>query len=231
MMKNKKILVMTLIMLFVCGCSAKQTIIIDKKNISENIVAKADNTEFFNIKEDDPMTEIVYEKFRPYKEELIYNDYKYNIFSNISSTGIKINKKYDDICNLFETSHVLKKLYKKINCSSMFGYYTIKSEGPLLTGGTEDDSYILDAYENYELTIKTNYLVKNNNADKNYGNKYTWNFNKSNINKSLNININKNLTNSGEKKLKIFGIILLILILIFGITTIILRKKYREEKI
>ena len=55
-MKNKKILVMTLIMLFVCGCSAKQTIIIDKKNISENIVAKADNTEFFNIKEDDPMT-------------------------------------------------------------------------------------------------------------------------------------------------------------------------------
>ena len=113
----------------------------------------------------------------------------------------------------------------------MFGYYTIKSEGTLLTGGTEDDSYILDAYENYELTIKTNYLVKNNNADKNYGNKYTWNFNKSNINKSLNININKNLTNSGEKKLKIFGIILLILILIFGITTIILRKKYREEKI
>lgn len=218
-----------LIVFILSGCSANEKIVIDKDKSSETINVSDDNVNF--SKYETPITDTVYELFRPYKEELIYNDYKYDIFTKFEDSGITITKEYDDICKLINSSVILKKLYNSYSCNETNKYYEIKSNGNLLTNGSLDDQYILDSIDEFELSIESKFEVEDSNSDLVNGNVHTWKFSKNNPNKILNIKIKKD--SIIKKHASLFTIIISIItfVIICLIIGIILYKKNRRNKI
>ena len=148
MKKIRNIILLLIVVVLLCGCSVKEQITINNDGtVVEKIYVSEDNN--ILIEEEGTVTEIVEEIVRPYNEEILYNDYKYTIFSNIDSSGVEITKKYKNICNFFNDSLALGKVYNTVNCIENDDYYEISIKGVK----------IIDSYNDYNINKLILHLI------------------------------------------------------------------------
>lgn len=243
-MKNIfKIVITVLFITILSGCTLEENITIENSGATdEKIKIYADN-EYYNFQEK-PISEYIEETLTPYEEQLNSVDYNYKVFSDIDNSGVELNKTFDGVCEYFNSSEFIKRLYGTINCTETDDYYEISSVSGLLTGGTESDEYILDLYDKVSFSIDTMFKITDSNADKVKNDIYTWNFEKSNTDKNINLKIAKNdlivIENNDYvkdvKKRENNSFILTILgvgagIIFVSLIIFILLKKYKSKRI
>lgn len=196
-MKNKKIILLILVMLVFSGCSVKYNLNINEDlSVNEKIIA-SENTTSLKIKTGQEPKVAANSLYDSYKIKGV----KYNISttSNNRETTSNVStsfKSLDDYVDYFESD-----IIKEVNITEKDGYITLeyKQDVPL----TEYSSRSL-VYDSIEVNLIIPFKVTENNADKVNGNTYTWNIKKDGKLKDIKITFNKNETNS-SKKINFFG--------------------------
>lgn len=165
----KRIVILSLFSFFLCGCTAQYNLEIKDDEFRENIKINFDSNdqgayEYFSENKFYAIMDGV-SNFKEYKKE---NENKENINFSYTYEGLEFNK---------ATS--LSSCFEAYNVMDENGYYIIStSKG--LTCAREEDTILLD---DLDVVIKTNHIVKENNADEVDGYIYTWHFDKNNYDK------------------------------------------------
>lgn len=196
-MKNKKIILLILVMLVFSGCSVKYNLNINEDlSVNEKIIA-SESTTSLKIKTGQEPKVAANSLYDSYKIKGV----KYNISttSNNRETTSNVStsfKSLEDYVDYFESD-----IIKEVNITEKDGYITLeyKQDVPL----TEYSSRSL-VYDSIEVNLIIPFKVTENNADKVNGNTYTWNIKKDGKLKDIKITFNKNETNS-SKKINFFG--------------------------
>lgn len=214
----KKIVIILMFSFLLCGCSVQYNLEIKNDVFRENIKIS------FNSKDDGSYKYFSENKFYAimdgvsnFKEYQKETENEKNIVFSYTYDGIEFNK---------ATS--LGSCFKAYNVIDENDIYIIStSKG--LTCAREEDVILLD---NLDVVIKTNHIVKDNNADEVDGYTYTWHFNKDNYDKkSIYIELEKdnfvfNYENEFVKKM----ILLFSIIGIIGGTSVFMLFKFKRNK-
>lgn len=212
----KKYLLLFLVLLIVTGCNAKYDLEITNDTFSENIELKVDNSdvdeiEYFN--NNNLLTNSTTNN-NVYYEKTSENDGIYTLY----------NFKHTFTMDEYQNS-LASQFFSVFKVNEVDGYYTI-----IAKNFQKYDGY--DAVpEEYEINIKTNYNVINNNADKVNNNVYTWTINKTNYkNKSIILQYTKT-----EKKENIINKVIPIIIscvigIIYYFVLVFIRNKENNER-
>lgn len=184
-MKRKKMLLFILILLL-CGCSATYNLNIENDDFTESI-----NISIPDIESDEYSSYLLNDQ---YIKSTISSGVLYDkkIIDSIDKKTLILKHKYsfDEYKN-----NLSNKCFEKIKFDEKDGYYSLIATNFNCFGGFDISA------DKYTINIKTNYNVTKNNADKVNNGKYTWNFNKNNYkNKSIifqyqKIKENKSYTN------------------------------------
>lgn len=231
MKKLRNIILLLIVVVLLCGCSVKEQITINNDGtVVEKIYVSEDNS--ILIEQEGSVTEIVEEIARPYKEEILYNDYKYTNFSNIDSSGVEITKKYNNICNFFNDSLALRKVYNTVNCIENDDYYEISSNGVKVINS--DNHYDVDKIV---IKLKSSSDIIDSNATNVKDKIYEWDLNNSSSTKPIYIKIKKDSgvekivkSNTFSNVIKIIFAIIIICVLL-SIISFILYKKNKKNRI
>ena len=165
----KKIIIVLVLSFLLCGCNVQYNLEIKDDEFRENIKIN------FNSKDDKGYKYFVENKFYAimdgvsnFKEYQKETENEKNIVFSYTYDGLEFNK---------ATS--LGSCFKAYNVIDENNNYIIStSKG--LTCAREEDVVLLDGLD---VVIKTNHIVKDNNADEVDGYVYTWHFNKDNYDK------------------------------------------------
>ena len=224
---KKKIFILTLIILMMCGCSVDVNIDISNNKIKEsNDITVLENAlytkeilrtsfrDYIPIYASDLIVDTVPDK--PFSDVLYYNKNTTDL-----GNGYRFNYSYD-------YARTIKEGFRDYS-------YTYKND--IISLSTDNKGLIyFDEYKELDevvINIKTNYLVLENNADRVNGNTYTWTFNKDSK-KSINIVIDT--SESGDKVLGIINVNTIITVGIIGgivliILCLLLLKNKKNNKI
>ena len=217
----RKMITLCLFSFLLCGCTAQYNLEIKDDDFRENIKIN------FNSKDDGAYEYFSENKFyavmdgvsdfKEYKKE---SNAKENINFSYTYEGLEFNK---------ATS--LSSCFKAYNVMDENGYYIIStSQG--LTCAREEDTILLDGLD---VVIKTNHIVKENNADEVDGYVYTWHFDKSNYDKkSIYIELEKdkyvfNYENEFVKKMILYFSITIILVVVSIFAIFNFKKKNKKN--
>lgn len=234
-MKNiLKISLLFILIIFLSGCSATENISVANSGVTDENFKVFSNNEDYYFQED-PVSDYIDSRLSIYKEKLEQSGYNYDIYTTMDNSGVEINKTYDNICNYFNNSLFIKKLYGSVICTETENNYEIISSSNLLYNGNDSDNYLLDKFDNVSFSLKTDLYIDDQNADKVEENVYIWNFKRSNLNKAFRLKIQKgNLTGNIVKPKKdsktaiiVVGIIVLFLLFI----SFVLYIKNKKRKI
>ena len=214
-----KFFLLVCLLIVLSGCKATYNLEIKNKSFKERISISTTNTNDNSIK-----------YFKDNKFYAVMNGassfVEYN--KKISGNNVKFSHDYNDLD--YNDSTVLKSCFKAYSIIKEGNYYNLStSEG--IKCAIEEDRLLLD---DLDIVIKTNHVVKENNADEVHNHKYIWHFNKDNYsNKSINLKFYKdkyvfNYDNEFVIMISIIcGIVLTILISVF----IMLKKAKNANKI
>lgn len=234
-MKNiLKISLLFILIIILSGCSATENISVANSGVTDENFKVFSNNEDYYFQED-PVSDYIDSRLSIYKEKLEQFGYNYDIYTTMDNSGVEINKTYDNICNYFNNSLFIKKLYGSVICTETENNYEIISSSNLLYNGNDSDNYLLDKFDNVSFSLKTDLYIDDQNADKVEENVYIWNFKRSNLNKAFRLKIQKgNLTGNIVKPKKdsktaiiVVGIIVLFLLFI----SFVLYIKNKKRKI
>ena len=222
----KKVLVLLLLCLGLCGCTAEYNLTIKEDFFDEQI--------FINI----PYTEIPKPAIDNYRGRYVpitinSNESKRYI-NNVSENGNGYVEKYNykHEFDTFSKSYFINNCYDNVNIKQNGNLFSIITDNHFncIVG---DDGFFV---EQVVVNLKTDYKVINNNADEVKDNTYTWIFNESNYqNKSIEVEIN---TNTAKKTLnnvidnisnKEMIIILLVLVILFVILYVYMKGKQKKK--
>ena len=168
-----------------------------------------------------------------------FNDNKFYAVMNGASSFIEYKKKiknnsvnfthnYNNTDYSFSTA--LKTCFAAYNVIDEKGYYLISTSKGIKCAVEEDRNLL----ENIDIIIKTNHVVKDNNADEVKKHEYIWHFNKDNYNDGniyLKIQKNKYVSNyNNEDTILIIILCSLSIVIIFGVL-IILKKVKKAQKV
>lgn len=171
-MKKHKILILSILLLMICGCDVKYNINITGSKITEEIILPNDNN---------------------YQKEDLENKFYYNVNEN-KKYELELKKDKIVLTNTKTTLDTLSNNNLYNSCFSKIDSY--EKEGLYYIATSTDFSCMYYEYQpidNITISIKTYNKVKESNADKIGFNTYTWVFNKDNyIDKNIYIVINKN---------------------------------------
>ena len=231
---KKKIFILTLIILMMCGCSVDVNIDISNNKIKEsNDITVLENAlytkeilrtsfrDYIPIYASDLIVDTVPDK--PFSDVLYYNKNTTD-FGN----GYIFNYSYDFDIDRYGDARTIKEGFRDYS-------YTYKND--IISLSTDNKGLIyFDEYKELDevvINIKTNYLVLENNADRVNGNTYTWIFN---IDSKKSINIVIDTSESGDKVLGIINVNTIITVGIIGgivliILCLLLLKNKKNNKI
>lgn len=215
----RKIIILSLFSLFLCGCTAQYNLEIKNDEFRENIKINFDSNdkgayEYFSDNKFYAIMDGI-SNFKEYKKE---SKNKENIEFSYTYEGVEFNK---------ATS--LSSCFKAYNVIDEDGYYIIStSKG--LTCATEENTVLLD---NLDVVIKTNHIVKDNNADEVDGYVYTWHFDENNYDeKSIYIELDKDkfVFNYENEFIKRILLYVSILVVVASITIFVVKKFKRDRQ-
>lgn len=214
----RKIIVLFLFSFLLCGCTAQYNLEIKDDEFRENIKINFDSNddgayEYFSENKFYAIMDGV-SNFKEYKKE---SEDKKNIKFSYTYEGTEFNK---------ATS--LSSCFRAYNVIDENGYYIIStSKG--LTCATEENTVLLNSLD---VVIKTNHIVKDNNADEVDGYVYTWHFDKDNYDKkSIYIELEKdkfvfNYENEFVKTILLYVTI----IVVVAVTAVVVVKKFKRDR-
>ena len=213
----KKKIILLLLVIFLCGCEAKYNIKISDDRIEEEITITEKNEVLDYY--DDEDKELFEDELNYWELDLDY--YKKININDKDVTGYKYNSYFN--YKEFGTLTALKRCYEKFDFQQE---PTIKIE-------TSNDFLCLNDYnefENFELTITTDYKIVNSNADRKDGNKHTWIFNKKNHkNKPIKFEVEKKYAEEHDSSLGIGAILVIILFIVLIILKLTVLKKDKTK--
>lgn len=231
---KKKIFILTLIILMMCGCSVDVNIDISNNKIKEsNDITVLENAlytkeilrtsfrDYIPIYASDLIVDTVPDK--PFSDVLYYNKNTTDL-----GNGYIFNYSYDFDIDRYGDARTIKEGFRDYS-------YTYKND--IISLSTDNKGLIyFDEYKELDevvINIKTNYLVLENNADRVNGNTYTWIFN---IDSKKSINIVIDTSESGDKVLGIINVNTIITVGIIGgivliILCLLLLKNKKNNKI
>lgn len=238
--KTKKLILVLVGLIFLNGCEASYTIIIDKNNINEKIEV------LDNVSATRTVTDIMqnYKKKYPvYDDDKIpeYDDFSikydnveyYNQTYNIDENGYHL---------YYEYNYPVEKYGEANSLAISYNYKDITFKNNILSismGSPNNRLKYVDEFTNLTVNIITDYTVTNNNADLVIGNRYIWYVNKENndtkkINIEVDLSQNQNDTHQDNKQAKsnnivLIPIILLSLVIYAVIIFFIITKKRKNE--
>ena len=233
-MKFKYISLLTII-IFISGCKAEVDLEINKNNINENIEIifyennlypkEAINTSFRNyipIYASDVIVDT--EEDIPFPNIKYYDKTKKEL-----NNGYIFNYKYNFTFDEYQNARTVKNGFKSYRISKDIINQTIS-----LSTSAEKLIYFEDypLLEEVKVNIKTNYVVKENNADVINNNTYTWIL-KKDSNKNINMLIDTSKTNNKIIGINvndnIFVIIIILIILSFILFFLYLKNKHNNK--
>lgn len=206
---KKKILILTVLVLTLTGCSAEYNLEINENSYNESVNIYLPKYDFSNdsingiLENKTPITQNGDEK-KYYSNSVSENDNNYII-----------NENYNHSFDTITSSYFITRCY---------GGNVIKKRDNLITINTDSEFKCINMddgakVDSVQINIKTNQKVLSNNADAIKGNTYTWNINEDNyLNKPINMEIRikgKTFTNSQIEMAIIFSIIVLVGALIY----------------
>lgn len=228
---KSKCLILVFLIFMVCGCTAEVNLDISDNKIKESV----DITFYQNVLYPKDIIKTSFRNYIPvYAKNLIVDtmpdeplegiDY-YTKKETDLGNGYKFNYSYDFNINEYKEARTVKDGFRSYNITFNQDDHTISlfAEGTLLYFNEYPE------LEEVKINIKTDYLVKENNADNVKDNTYTWVFKKDDV-KSINMLIDtsdvvKNVDNTN------IIIIAYILIVIGFIFLLLLLKNKRNNKI
>lgn len=228
---KSKCLILVFLIFMMCGCTAEVNLDISDNKIKESV----DITFYQNALYPKDIIKSSFRNYIPvYAKNLIVDtmpdeplegiDY-YTKKETDLGNGYKFNYSYDFNINEYKEARTVKDGFRSYNITFNQDDHTISlfAEGTLLYFNEYPE------LEEVKINIKTDYLVKENNADNVKDNTYTWVFKKDDV-KSINMLIDtsdvvKNVDNTN------IIIIAYILIVIGFIFLLLLLKNKRNNKI
>lgn len=228
---KSKCLILVFLIFMMCGCTAEVNLDISDNKIKESV----DITFYQNVLYPKDIIKTSFRNYIPvYAKNLIVDtmpdeplegiDY-YTKKETDLGNGYKFNYSYDFNINEYKEARTVKDGFRSYNITFNQDDHTISlfAEGTLLYFNEYPE------LEEVKINIKTDYLVKENNADNVKDNTYTWVFKKDDV-KSINMLIDtsdvvKNVDNTN------IIIIAYILIVIGFIFLLLLLKNKRNNKI
>lgn len=228
---KSKCLILVFLIFMMCGCTAEVNLDISDNKIKESV----DITFYQNVLYPKDIIKTSFRNYIPvYAKNLIVDtmpdeplegiDY-YTKKETDLGNGYKFNYSYDFNINEYKEARTVKDGFRSYNISFNQDDHTISlfAEGTLLYFNEYPE------LEEVKINIKTDYLVKENNADNVKDNTYTWVFKKDDV-KSINMLID---TSDVVKNVDNTNIIIIasILIVIGFIFLLLLLKNKRNNKI
>lgn len=228
---KSKCLILVFLIFMMCGCTAEVNLDISDNKIKESV----DITFYQNVLYPKDIIKTSFRNYIPvYAKNLIVDtmpdeplegiDY-YTKKETDLGNGYKFNYSYDFNINEYKEARTVKDGFRSYNITFNQDDHTISlfAEGTLLYFNEYPE------LEEVKINIKTDYLVKENNADNVKDNTYTWVFKKDDV-KSINMLIDtsdvvKNVDNTN------IIIIAYLLIVIGFIFLLLLLKNKRNNKI
>lgn len=215
-----KVFLSILICLFLSGCTARYEVTINNDSIEDNIFVIESNKKIEEATDDE--TDTFYNKLGDFEKD--FDFYQRELGSDVNNTWYKYNYNFN-----FDEYDVMSVLGRCYDNFSLKTDKTIKLETGKKFSCFE---YYSDITE-YQIIIKTDYKVLNNNADKVNDNLYIWNINKENYNyKSISIEVDKEEV-APKKNTKVVAFITpIVLVILFLVVGMVLRKfANREEEL
>lgn len=226
---NKKIIILLISCLLICGCDVKSNVVISKDLSVKESVAMSGTTSFFNnYYKSLPIT--VLNKIinvDPNKELLDNNGYNYHIDKEGKYPSFVAEKKFLNL-NEYVNSSVFKSFYfRNFETKSNDNLITIIANDFIVGSEVDDEDRYNVSICTY--SIKLPFVVKENNADKidKKTNTYSWFIDDKTINKEIKLTFDKN-------KIYIYNlswyISLVIIIILLCIMIIYIIKKVIKNK-
>ena len=130
-------IVIIIFIVFVTGCTGKANIIMDYKGtVSEevNINEINGNIIYGNYSLDESIDLFL----KKYEKSLKVSNYSINKYNNKYDSGVKIEKKYKNICDYANNTIFSQYIYKAIRCKENDLFYELYNEGNVVQNSYED---------------------------------------------------------------------------------------------
>ena len=226
-----KCLILVLLIFIMCGCTAEVNLDISDNKIKESV----DITFYQNALYPKDIIKSSFRNYIPvYAKNLIVDTMPDEPLEGINyytkketdlGNGYKFNYSYDFNINEYGEARTVKNAFKSYNVSYNEDDNTIS-----LSTDNEELLYFKDypELEEVKINIKTDYLVKENNADSINDNIYTWVFKKDEV-KSINLLIDTSKVVNNINRTNITIIASVILVIAFIFLLLILKNKKNNK--
>lgn len=217
----KKILLITVTMLFLTGCTVNYNLEIDGDNLNEVITGNVTKEEY-EVKETDNGENLIYDLFNNDRDALFDEESPY--LRTLEDKGKTINYNFSYLYNYnFDRSTIINTCFEYHMIDETEDYYYIKLSGRF---------YCMYS-DKVNINVTSNNAVLENNATKVDGNVYSWVI-KNDKDVDILLNVSKKMKHSDNNKLKVmntFQIIGLIVLVVLCIITIFLYKKKNRNEV
>lgn len=217
----KKILLITVTMLFLTGCTVNYNLEIDGDNLNEVITGNVTKEEY-EVKETDNGENLIYDLFNNDQDALFDEESPY--LRTLEDKGKTINYNFSYLYNYsFDRSKIINTCFEYHMIDETEDYYYIKLSGRF---------YCMYS-DKININVTSNNAVLENNATKVDGNVYSWVI-KNDKDVDILLNVSKKMKHSDNNKLKVmntFQIIGLIVLVVLCIITIFLYKKKNRNEV
>ena len=227
---KSKCLILVFLIFMMCGCTAEVNLDISDNKIKESV----DITFYQNALYPKDIIKSSFRNYIPvYAKNLIVDTMHDEPLDEINykkkkeidlGNGYKFNYSYDFNINEYKNARTVKDGFRSYNISFNRDDHTISlfAEGTLLYFNEYPE------LEEVKINIKTDYLVKENNADSINDNIYTWVFKKDEV-KSINLLIDTSKVVNNINRTNITIIASVILVIAFIFLLLILKNKKNNK--
>lgn len=218
--------VIIILFLVLCGCTANYNVEIKDNRIIENM--SIIENDFSKLNKENDIGSTMDKSFDSLTVKSIYDEKNYNItrIKDNTKSGVEYNKEFS--MEDFNTETIAKQCFKNF-------MYVSNEKGFYIDTGKDSNCFQIYEYlDQINVTLKSSYVVKDNNADKIDGNIYIWNINRDNYkDKRIKISFLYNNAVDNIKKeesySKIVNFILYSLGIVILIVCIIIYEKVRKS--
>lgn len=236
----KKKILFLLIIVILTGCQVNADVNINYDyTVDEKIDVLFDNELAVNFNSSKEYAKSYLEYYNPV---IKLKDYDYDIEEKKDTSSVIFTKKSKNICDSINYSLFTIYLYDNIECTENEYYMEIKSVGNQSVSAPSNEKKF--NVESLKLNIKLPIVAEENNADEIKDNVYSWYYDENSLrSKNLYLKVDKTKLEENRKNIeekikndkrndKILTILCFLLpIIIIGIISVILFKKYKSNKI
>lgn len=236
----KKKILLLLIIIILTGCQVNADISINYDyTVDEKINVLFDNELASNFNSPKEYAKSYLEYYNPV---IKLKDYNYDIEEKKDKSSVIFTKKSKNICDSINYGLFIIYLYDSIKCTENEYYMEIKSVGTQSVSAPSNEKKF--NVESLKLKVKLPISAEENNADEVKDNVYSWYYDENSLrSKNLYLKVDKTKLEENRKNMeekikndkrndKILTILCFLLpIIIIGIISVILFKKYKSNKI